>query len=110
MLLATLLCYIGFTALCLSMNRHYDDLIGGSLTLGRGRALKLLGWVALLLSLWVALASQAMGQALVQWFAALMGSAVLFVFVMSYRPRLALSLAGIGALLAPVVACIQLLA
>lgn len=110
MLLVTLLCYVGFTALCLSMSRHYSELVGGSLTLGRGRVLKLSGWAVLLLSLWFAVISQNPGQALVQWFAALMGSAVLLVFVMSYWPRLALSLAGIGALLAPIAACLQLLA
>jgi hypothetical protein len=47
---------------------------------------------------------------LVQWFAALMGSAVLWVFMMSYWPRLALSLAGVGAVLCPIAACLQLLA
>jgi hypothetical protein len=64
----------------------------------------------LLASLWVALASQTLGQALVQWSAALMGSAVVLVFVMSYWPRLALSLAGVGVLLCPVFAFLQLLA
>jgi len=110
MLLVTLLCYIGFTALCLSMSRHYGDLFGGSLSIIRGTVLRLSGWTALLLSLWIALVSQGLGQALVQWFAALMGSAVSLVFVMSYRPGLALSLAGAGILLAPIAACIQLLA
>lgn len=110
MLLATLLCYVGFTALCLSMGRHYADVLGGALSTGRSRGLKVIGWGALLVSLWVAMASLSVGQALVQWFAALMSSAVLLVFVMSYWPRLALSLAGIGALLVPVAACLQLLA
>lgn len=110
MLLATLLCYLGFTSLCLSMSRHYEDLVGGVLSQTRSRGLKLFGWGALLVSLWVALVSTSIGQALVQWFAALMSSAFLLIFVMSYWPRLALSLAGIGALLAPVAACLQLLA
>jgi len=110
MLLATLLCYIGFTALCLSMNRHYEDLTGRPFSAVRGQALRFSGWAALLVSLWIALVSQSLGQALVQWFAALMSSAVLLVFVMSYRPGLALSLAGIGVLLCPVAAFLQLLA
>lgn len=110
MLLPTLLCYVGFTALCLSMKRHYDALAGGVLSTGRGQALRVAGWAALLLSCSVALVSQSLGQALVQWFAALMSSAVLFVFVMSYWPRLALSLAVVGVLLIPIAACIQLLA
>lgn len=107
MLLATLLCYLGFTALCLSMGRHYDVLIGGALSRHRSQGFRLLGWVALLLSPYVALDSQGLGQALVQWFAALMGSAVVLVFVMAYRPRLALSLAGVGVLLSPVAAFYQ---
>jgi hypothetical protein len=110
MLLATLLCYVGFTALCLSMNRHHEDLLGTGLSVTRGRAFRLSGWIVLGLSLWAALASQGVGQALVQWFAALMGSAVLWVFMMSYWPRLALSLAGVGAVLCPIAACLQLLA
>ncbi|OQR33625.1 hypothetical protein BWR59_09860 [Pseudomonas sp. Bc-h] len=108
--LATLLCYVGFSALCLSMNRHYEDLTGRSFSVSRAKALRLLGWAALLASLWVALASQTLGQALVQWSAALMSSAVVLVFVMSYWPRLALSLAGVGVLLCPVFAFLQLLA
>ncbi|MFY1665008.1 DUF3325 domain-containing protein [Pseudomonas sp. Pseu.R1] len=110
MFLATLLCYVGFTALCLSMSRHYEDIVGGALSDSRGKWLRLVGWVALLASLWIARVSLSIGQALVQWSAALMVSAVVLVFVMSYWPRLALSLAGIGVLLVPVAACIQLLA
>lgn len=110
MLLATLLCYVGFTLLCLSMNRHHEDLIGSTLPAVRGKWLRLSGWCILLASLVAALMSMSIGQALVQWSAALMASAVLLVFVMPYWPRLALSLAAIGALLVPVAACIQLLA
>jgi len=110
MVLATLLCYVGFTALCLSMSRHYEDLLGGVLPETGRKCLKLAGWGSLLVSLWVALISLNVGQALVQWFAALMGCAITLVFMMSYWPRLALSLAGIGVLLAPVAACLQLLA
>jgi hypothetical protein len=106
MLLATVLCYLGFTALCLSMSRHYEDLVGGVLPRGRSRWLTLCGGGALLVSLGVALVSTSVGQALVQWFAALMSSAFLLVFVMAYWPRLALSLAMIGVVLAPVAACL----
>ncbi|MFJ3482461.1 DUF3325 domain-containing protein [Pseudomonas sp. NPDC090202] len=106
MLLATLLCYVGFTALCLSMGRHPVAALAG-----RERLLRWLGWSALPLSLWVALATAAdVGMALIEWFAALMGSAVLLVFTMSYRPGLALSLAGLGALLCPLAAFFLLLA
>ena len=110
MLLATVLCYVGFCALCLSMNRHYGELTGNRLAASRGKTLRIAGWAALALSFWAALESASVGMALVNWCAALMGSAVLLVFIMPYWPRLALSLAGVGVLLAPVAAFIQLLA
>jgi hypothetical protein len=109
MLLAALLCYVGFTALCLSMSRHYTELTAGTLSSGRRTGLKVLGGVVLLLSLWSALMSQTLGVALIQWCAALMGSAVLLVFTMSYWPGLALSLAGLGLLLSPFAAFTYLL-
>jgi hypothetical protein len=109
MLLVTLLCYVGFAALSLSMPRHYADLAGGTLSTARGRSLKVLGGCALLVSLIVALRLQSTGFALVHWFAALMGSAVSLVFLMSYWPRQALWLAGIVAFVSPIVAFIQLL-
>ncbi|EGH18772.1 hypothetical protein Pgy4_38016, partial [Pseudomonas savastanoi pv. glycinea str. race 4] len=40
MLLAALLCYVGFTCLCLSMARHYSELLKGPFTEQRRRALK----------------------------------------------------------------------
>lgn len=110
MLLATLLCYVGFVALCLSMSRHYAELMGSQLTDSRSKTFRCIGWAALVLSLWAALASASPGMALVNWSAALMGSAVLLVFVMPYWPRMALSLAGCGVLLAPLVAFAHLLA
>ena len=45
MLLALLLCYAGFTALCLSMPRHHDELLGHKPSAARRQALKLGGVV-----------------------------------------------------------------
>jgi hypothetical protein len=44
---------------------------------------------------------------LVEWFAVLMLSALLLVLLMPYRPRLALSLAGVSLLISPVAAFAQ---
>jgi hypothetical protein len=109
MLLVTLLCYLGFMALCLSMTRHYGELLHARLGLKRSRLLKLLGWSALVLSAWVAVSVEGWGMGLVQWFAALMASALALVFLIPYRPRLALILAAVGLLFSPVVAFNQLL-
>ena len=102
MLLALLLCYGGFTALCLSMDRHHAELLGGKPTARRRRLLRLGGWLLLALSLWAAVASSGWGLGLVEWCAVLMLSALLLVLMMPYRPRLALSLAGISLLISPV--------
>ena len=39
MLLAVLLCYAGFAALCLSMDRHHSDLLGRKASAGRRQGL-----------------------------------------------------------------------
>ena len=110
MLLAALLCYVGFTCLCLSTARHYGELLKGPLSGQRRRAFKLAGWSALLLSSWAAVDDHGWMMGTVHWFAALMGSAVLLVALLSFRPRWVLALAGCGALLSPLAAVSQLLA
>ena len=107
MLLSLLLCYGGFTALCLSMDRHHAELLGGKPTAHRRRLLKLGGWLLLVLSLWAAVSSTGWGLGLVEWFAVLMLSAMVLVLLMPYRPRLALALAGLSVLASPVVVFVQ---
>lgn len=102
MLLALLLSYGGFTALCLSMDRHHAELLGRKPSAPRRHGMKLGGWVLLALSLWAAVSSTGWGLGLVEWFAVLMLSALLLVLLMPYRPRLALSLAGLSLLASPV--------
>ncbi|WP_223450745.1 MULTISPECIES: DUF3325 domain-containing protein [unclassified Pseudomonas] len=107
MLLSLLLCYSGFTALCLSMDRHHAELLGGKPTAHRRRLLKLGGWLLLVLSLWAAVSSTGWGLGLVEWCAVLMLSALLLVLLMPYRPRLALSMAALSLLVSPVAAFAQ---
>lgn len=107
MLLALLLCYASFTALCLSMDRHHVELLGRKPTAGRRRLIKLTGWLLLAVSLWAAVSSIGWGLGLVEWFAVLMLSALLLVLLLPYRPRLALSLAGVSLLVSPVAAFAQ---
>ncbi|HGM5551883.1 DUF3325 domain-containing protein [Pseudomonas sp. B21-051] len=107
MLLALLLCYAGFSALCLSMPRHHDELLGNKPSARRARGLKLAGWLLLGLSLWAAVAAHGWSFGLVDWFAVLMLSALALVLLLPYRPRLALALAGLSLLASPVAAWAQ---
>lgn len=110
MLLAAVLSYVGFSALCLSMTRHYSDLLSGALTCARARLLKLVGWLSLALSCWSAVAADGWGFGLVNWFAVLMASALLWVFLMPFRPRWVLTLALVAIVFSPVAAWNQLIA
>ncbi|MBN3966430.1 DUF3325 domain-containing protein [Pseudomonas gregormendelii] len=107
MLLALLLCYSGFTALCLSMDRHHAELLGHKPTAGRRKLLKLAGWSLLAVSPWVLVSRIGWGLGLVEWFAVLMLSALLLVLLLPYRPRLVLALAGLSLLASPVAVLAQ---
>ncbi|MBT2373645.1 DUF3325 domain-containing protein [Pseudomonas fluorescens] len=104
MLLALLLCYVGFTALCLSTDRHHDELLHSKPSPGRRLALRLGGGWLLIVSIWPAVHTVGWGQGLVEWCAVLMCSALLLVLLLPYRPRLALTLAGVSLLASPVAA------
>ena len=107
MLLGFLLCYGGFTALCLSMDRHHGELLGRKPSARRRQGMRISGWLLLALSLWAAVSAAGWGLGLVQWFAVLMLSGLLLVLLLPYRPRLALSLAGVSVLASPVAAFAQ---
>lgn len=107
MLLALLLCYSGFTALCLSMDRHHAELLGHKPTACRRKLLRLAGWSLLAVSPWVLVSRIGWGLGLVEWFAVLMLSAMLLVLLLPYRPRLVLALAGLSLLASPVAALAQ---
>lgn len=104
MLLALLLCYVGFTALCLSTDRHHGELLRSRPSPSRRLALRFGGWLLLIVSIWPAVRATGWGQGLVEWCAVLMCSALLLVLLLPYRPRLALILAGASLLASPVAA------
>ncbi|EJN35548.1 hypothetical protein PMI35_00098 [Pseudomonas sp. GM78] len=107
MLLASLLCYPGFMALCLSMDRHHAELLGRKPPRCLRLGLKLVGGILLTLSLWAAVSVTGGGLGLVEWCAVLMLSALLLVLLLPYRPRLALALAGASLLASPIAAMAQ---
>ncbi len=104
MLLALLMCYGGFTALCLATDRHHGELLHSKPSPRRRLGLRVSGWLLLMVSIWPAVAVAGWSQGLVQWCAVLMLSALLLVLLLPYRPRLALILAGVGLLASPVAA------
>lgn len=104
MLLALLMCYAGFAALCLSTDRHHGELLHSKPSASRRRVLRMAGWLLLVLSVWPAVVASGWAQGLVEWSAVLMLSALLLVLLLPYRPRLALILAGVGLLASPVAA------
>ncbi|WP_416364334.1 DUF3325 domain-containing protein [Pseudomonas sp. NFX183] len=104
MLLALLMCYAGFTALCLSTDRHHGELLHSKPSPPRRLTLRVAGWLLLVLSMWPAVTASNWAQGLVEWCAVLMLSALLLVLLLPYRPRLALILAGVGLLASPVAA------
>ncbi|MFJ2536927.1 DUF3325 domain-containing protein [Pseudomonas sp. NPDC087614] len=107
MLLALLLCYAGFTALCLSMPRHHDELLGHKPSARRRRGLLLAGGLLLCVSFWAAVTANGWSFGLVDWVAVLMISALTLVLLLPYRPRLAMALAGMSLLASPVAAWTQ---
>ncbi len=104
MLLALMMCYAGFTALCLSTDRHHGELLHSKPSPARRLSLRAAGWLLLVLSIWPAVTVTGWSQGLVEWCAVLMLSALLLVLLLPYRPRLALILAGVGLLTSPVAA------
>lgn len=108
MLLALLMCYAGFTALCLSTDRHHGELLHSKPSARRRLGLRGVGWILLTLSIWPAVTVAGWGLGLVEWCAVLMLSGLLLVLLLPYRPRLALILAGVGLLASPVAAYVTL--
>ncbi|MDD0973048.1 DUF3325 domain-containing protein [Pseudomonas fontis] len=101
MLAITLFGFAGFAGLCLSMERHYSDLLGHKATPRRLRGLRIGGWLLLVVALWLAVLKSGWAMGLVELFAVLMAGLCLWVFVLPYRPKLLLVLAAASVVLGP---------
>lgn len=104
MLLAALLSYAGFMGLCLSLDRHHQDLLKRKPSARLRLGLRLGGWLLLALSLWAAVSVSGWSFGLVEWSAVLMLSALVMVVLMPYQPRLVLLTGAVSVLISPVVA------
>lgn len=87
------LTYSGWAALCFAMSRHARELLQRELTPLQRHLLRSAGWIALLVSLLLATAHAGWPIGTVEWLGMLTASAMSFVLVLTYNPRLA---AGLG--------------
>lgn len=87
------LTYTGFAALCFAMNRHAREVLRREPSPLQRQLLRAAGWIALIVSLFMAAAHTGWPIGTVEWFGMLTASAVSFVLLLTYYPRLA---AGLG--------------
>ena len=87
------LTYTGWVALCLSMSRHAREILQREPSPLQRHLLRAAGWLALTVSLLLAAARTGWPIGAVEWFGMLTASAVSFVLLLSFYPRLA---AGLG--------------
>lgn len=87
------LTYTGWAALCFAMSRHAREVLQREPTPLQRHLLRIAGWIALTVSLFMAAARTGWPIGTVEWLGMLTASAVSFVLVMTYYPRLA---AGLG--------------
>ncbi|CAG8866972.1 hypothetical protein PS627_02255 [Pseudomonas fluorescens] len=108
MLSSALIGFAGVAALCLAMEKHFNDLLKRKSTVAQRRGLRVAGWSLLLLALALAVHQGGWALGLVAWIAVLMAGATLWVFVLPYQPRLLLALAAISLVLGPLLAVLPL--
>lgn len=87
------LTYMGWAALCFAMSRHARELLQREPTPLQRHLLRAAGWLALVVGLIVTTARSGWPIGTVEWFGMLTASAVSFVLLLTYLPRLA---AGLG--------------
>ncbi|MBL6080080.1 DUF3325 domain-containing protein [Belnapia sp. T18] len=94
MMLGLALPYAGFTALCLAMERHHEQVLGRrQIPPGLRLVLRLAGWLLLLTSPLPCLALAGWGGGSVLWCGMLTAAALLLTLLLAYVPRLAAGLA-----------------
>ncbi|MEG0860960.1 MAG: DUF3325 domain-containing protein [Pseudomonas sp.] len=107
MLAVALFGFAGFACLCLAMEKHYKELLGTAPSAMRLRALRIGGWLLLLVALYLAVHNSGWAMGLVELFAVLMAGVTLWVFLLPYQPRLLLGLVGLSLVLGPVLAMLS---
>ncbi|MBM0107468.1 DUF3325 domain-containing protein [Steroidobacter sp. S1-65] len=87
------LTYTGWVALCLSLSRHAREILQREPSPLERHLLRAAGWLALTASLLLTAARTGWPLGTVEWFGMLTATAVSFVLLLSFYPRLA---AGLG--------------
>ncbi len=100
LLIALSLAYAGMLGLCLGMQRHWKQLASPRLPAATRRACMPSGLLLLAASVWFAGRLWPGGMAVVAWLAMLSLTGLGLLLLLPYRPRLALAMPLLGALLA----------
>lgn len=98
------LVYAGFSALCLAMDRHYEDVFQRALSRRLRLMLRVAGWSALALALCLSAGVWGWTYGLTEWVGMLSIAGLLLIWILTYQPQFALALGGLCALAAPVLA------
>ena len=94
------LAYAGMAGLCLGMDRHHRQVFGRAARPRAALALRLAGSLALASSFVAAVVADGWAFGPVAWTGGLTAAALALVFLLPYRPRLAVALAPAGLILA----------
>ena len=103
-LAAFCLAYAGFAALSLAMDRHYEAVFDRAIPSRHRQPLRIFGWAGLAFSLWAAGLSYGWSYGFVEWIGMLAIAGMLLIWILTFKPVMALGL-GLGcAVAAPVLA------
>lgn len=91
--LSLALCFSGFVALCLSVDRHHEQVLGKRPPAALGRTLRFTGWLALLAAAAPCIDQLGVSVGLSLWAALLSIGAIVQVLLLTYTPRLIVPLA-----------------
>jgi hypothetical protein len=89
LLLSFFLAYAGFVALCLSMNRHHQQVFSTALSAPRSRVLRSMGWVLVASSVIPCVMQWKAALGVSIWVGVLTASSVPLVLLLPYAPRVA---------------------
>ena len=98
------LAYAGFAALALAMDRHYEALFDRAMPRTHRLPLRLAGWAALTLSLGLSGRAYGWSYGVVEWIGMLAIAGLMLIWVLTFRPALAIGLGAGCVVAAPVFA------
>jgi hypothetical protein len=97
-----LFAYTGMTLLSLAMARHFRQVWHRELSPHHARWLRTSGWAFIGVSLFACMADSSWSLGMVAWCGALTAAAIALIFLLPYRPKAAVALAGVTPLAATV--------